>query len=449
MGWSDGVANAGYSIERSTWRAGSQRSVTMETDAILQSGEFATDLSLAEARERVIAAAGRRRLDIEKRSLATALGHTLAEAVAAATPVPAYDNSAMDGFALRGCDLPSFGVRELDCVGEVHAGDVISEVLQSGACLSIMTGAALPPGVDTVIKQEDVHRQDGSVRIGPGHRGGENVRRAGEETAVGDCVLREGTRLGPAQLGVLASVGVAEVAVYRRPRVAVLSTGNELTEPGDALRPGHIYDSNRHTLSAMLREQGVEVLDLGVVPDDREALAQALREAARTADAIISSGGVSVGEADYLRGLLAELGEIDFWRVRIKPGRPVLFGRIGETLVFGLPGNPVSSMVTFEQLALPALTRLAGRQPGVPLRLRARLTTPLKKRPGRMDLQRGVMDWDGEGDLRVATTGPQGSARLSSMTLGNCLIVLDEDCGDVEVGETVLVEPLPSVLEGR
>ncbi len=379
-------------------------------------------------------------------ALRQALDRVLAETVISPLDVPAHTNSAMDGYALRGADLPTEGSVVLDVLGAALAGAPYTGVVTPGAAVRIMTGAVLPEGSDTVVMQEHAERDGERVRIGSGHRPGQNVRRAGEDLPRGGVVLEPGSRLHPAELGLLASLGVAEVRVWRRPRVAFFSTGDELRSVGEVLATGEIYDSNRYTLYGMLTRLGVEVLDMGVVRDRPEALRRAFRDAAANADAVITSGGVSVGEADFVKDILAELGAVDFWKIAMKPGRPLAFGRVGGAVFFGLPGNPVSVMVTFYQFVQPALRRMMGQDDVTPVRVRAPCRNRLKKRPGRTEFQRGVMAWDADGVLRVSSTGAQGSGILSSMSRANCFIVLPHETGDLEAGSLVEVQPFEGLV---
>ncbi len=383
----------------------------------------------------------------ERLFLHQALDRVLDEDVRSPRDVPPFANSAMDGYALRGADLPHAGTAEFTVVGKAFAGHPFTGTVGVGEAVHIMTGAPVPEGADTVIMQERVEALPGGrIRIQAGHRAGENVRQAGEDIAAGSVVLARGRRLQPADLGLLASLGIAEVRCRRRPRVAIFSTGDELRPLGAVLGPGEIYDSNRYTLHALLTRLGMEVLDLGAVSDDRAALAEALQSAAGEADALITSGGVSVGEADYVKGLLEELGEVHFWKLAMKPGRPLAFGQLGRCYFFGLPGNPVSVAATFYQFVAPALRRLAGEAPRRPLRLRAVTLEPLKKRPGRVDFQRGILENDETGRLTVRSTGNQGSHVLSSMSRANCFIVLNQDQGDVPAGTEVTVQYFPDLL---
>ena len=269
---------------------------------------------------------------------------------------------------------------------------------------------------------------------------------AGEDLAAGELALKAGQRLAPAALGLIASLGIAEVPVFRRPRVAFLSNGDELRSIGQPLNPGEVYDSNRYTLHGLLQRAGMDLVDLGVVPDDRAQLRSAFLSAANSADVLITSAGASVGDADFIKDILDEVGEVSFWKIAMKPGRPLAFGRVGDALFFGLPGNPVSVMVTFYQFVLPALRRLSGETPVLSLRLTARTTNRVRKRPGRTEFQRGVLTQTPAGELEVSVTGEQGSGILSSMSEANCFILLSADCDGVAPGQSVLVEPFAGLI---
>jgi molybdopterin molybdotransferase len=368
-----------------------------------------------------------------------ALGRVLADDVQAPFDVPPADNSAVDGYAVASADIPSSGRRSLDVVGDLAAGAVFDDRLQPGQALRIMTGAPMPAGVDTVYPQENVERDGDRVWIGPIDKG-VNVRLRGEDVETGAIVVERGTVLRPQEIGLITSLGIWQLSVHRRPRVALLSTGDEVAEPGTPRRPGQIYDANRFTLRGSVELSGGEVLDLGIVSDARDELTTRLREAAGMADVVMTSGGVSVGAYDLVKDVLAELGTIDFWQVAMQPGRPLAFGAIGDTTFFGLPGNPVASLLAFMLFVRPALWKLAGRRRLVPPAWQARALEPLRKRAGRREFKRGVLAY-GDGGWEVRSTGPQGSGILSSMVAGNCLIVLEEERGDVAAGESVTVEP--------
>jgi len=408
-------------------------------------GHAGRALRLADARERILAesqpVAGEEVLAVR-----SALGRVLASDVVSATDVPSHTNSAMDGYALKGANLAAGDVR-LAVIGTAAAGRPFSGDVADGECVRIMTGASLPPGTDTVVMQENVTRDGDAAVIPGGQSPGQHVRRAGEDIAAGDVALAAGTRLMPAELGILASLGVGEVRVRRRPRVAFFSTGDELKSVGEPLKPGQIYDSNRYTVYGMLTRLGVETVDMGIVPDEREAVERAFAAAAGLADAVVTSGGVSVGDADYVTEILERIGSVGFWKVAMKPGRPLAFGRIGDALFFGLPGNPVSAMATFYQLVQPALEALAGiTDPGPPLTVTAVAAAPIQKKPGRCEFQRGRLERNGDGRLGVCPASRTGSGILSSMSAANCFIVLPEDAGDVAAGEEVLVQPFAAFM---
>jgi molybdopterin molybdotransferase len=403
-------------------------------------------LHLAEARERIVA--GIVPVEgCESVSLCSALGRVLAADVRSTVDVPSHRNSAMDGYALMGADLPASGTASFDIVGTSWAGRPFEGRAGRGQCVRIMTGATVPDATDTVVMQEHVRIVAGKAVIEPGHRVGQNVRPVGEDIRRGDVALGAGTTLTPARLGVLASIGVREIDVRRRPRVAVFSTGDELAAVGEPLAPGQIYDSNRYSLHGMLLRLGAEVLDLGVVPDTREDTLRAFESAATQADMIITSGGVSVGEADYVTETLERHGRIGFWKVAMKPGKPIAFGHFGPALFFGLPGNPVSVMVTFYHVVRPALQALMGAtEPDTPILLRATCATRLRKKPGRQEFQRGVFERDAAGRYVVRITGHQGAGVLRSMSEANCFIVLPLEQGDVEPGTEVDVQPFAGLI---
>ncbi|WP_297527414.1 molybdopterin molybdotransferase MoeA [Thiohalobacter sp.] len=383
---------------------------------------------------------------VEQLAIRSALGRVLAEPVISTLDVPPYVNSAMDGYAVRGADLPVEGEVRLRLVGKAMAGAPSDRAVGEGECIRIMTGAMMPEGADTVLMQEAVKVEEETVVVGPGHQPGENVRHKGEDMAIGDCVLEPGRRLLPADIGLLASLGIPEVRVHRRLRVAFFSTGDELVPLGRPLAPGQIYDSNRYTLHAMLTRLGVVLLDMGIIPDDREAVRAAFHDAMTQADVVMTSGGVSVGEADYVKQTLDELGKVDFWRMKMKPGKPLAAGRLGDALFFGLPGNPVSVMATFYQFVQPALLRMAGALPEEPLILKVRAAERLKKSPGRLEYQRGRLRRGADGEWEVVSTGRQGSHVLTSMSRADCFIILPAESGDVAAGETVEVQPFAGLV---
>ncbi|MEP7301564.1 MAG: gephyrin-like molybdotransferase Glp [Caldimonas sp.] len=388
---------------------------------------------------------------VERLALRSALGRVLARDVVSAIDVPAQDNSAMDGYALRGADL-SPGVESVFAVaGAGFAGGRFEGTVGAGECVRIMTGAVMPEGLDTVVPQEFTRIENDGVHVPAGVVStGDNRRLAGEDLARGAVALVAGSVLRPAELGVLASLGHAEVAVFRRVRVAFFSTGSELRSVGETLEPGSVYDSNRYTLWGMLQRLGVEIIDLGVVRDDPAALEAAFASAARDADAVITSGGVSVGEADHTKLVMARLGDVLFWRIAMRPGRPMAIGRIesaGHTaILFGLPGNPVAVMVTFYALVREALLAMGGATMAPLIPLRAASIEPIRKRAGRTEYQRGVVSRAADGRWQVRTTGSQGSGILRSMSQANGLVVLGHDQGNVAAGEEVDVLPFDALM---
>ncbi len=403
-------------------------------------------LSVAEARARILESVTPITA-VETLPLREALGRVLADAIVSPINVPSHTNSAMDGYAVRAADLPASGVHEFAVPGTSWAGRPWLSPVEPGQAVQIMTGGMMPPGTDTVVMQEQVEREGDTVRIGSGHRCGQNVRMAGEDIATGQQVLSAGKRLTAADIGVLASLGLGEISVIRRLKVAFFSTGDELRSVGQELGPGEIYDSNRYTLYGMLKKVDVEIIDMGVVRDKRDLIEQAFRDAAAGADVIITSGGVSVGEADFVKETLEWLGNMAFWKIAMKPGRPVTFGHINDAVFFGLPGNPVSVMVTYFQFVRPALLKMAGEtgDSGV-FTLRARAASALRKRPGRYEFQRGVLEQSAPGEFTVRSAGAQGSGILRSMSEANCFILLDPDRTSVEPGEEVEVQPFQNLI---
>jgi molybdopterin molybdotransferase len=375
--------------------------------------------------------------------LTRALARVLSDDFAAPFDVPPADNSAVDGYAVGSADVPARGTRDLVVIGDLAAGFVFEGTLGAGQALRIMTGAPTPAGADTVYPQEVVQREGDRVRVGPIDKGA-NVRLAGEDVRRSDVVVEAGTVLRPQEIGLMASLGAWQISVRRRPRVALLSTGDEVAEPGTPRRPGQIYDANRFTLRGSIEHCGGEVIDLGIVPDVRDTLRASLEDAARAADVVVTSGGVSVGVYDLVKDVLQELGAIDFWQVAMQPGRPFAVGRISGALFFGLPGNPVASLLSFMLFVRPALYKLAGRRRLFPETWQARALEPMRKKTGRTEYKRGILAFR-DGDWEVCTTGPQGSGILSSMVAGNCFVVLEEARGDVKAGERVTVEPFEAL----
>ncbi|KAJ9434628.1 MULTISPECIES: molybdopterin molybdotransferase MoeA [Pantoea] len=380
-------------------------------------------------------------------SLFEAAGRITAKPILSPLDVPSFDNSAMDGYALRLADIAPD--RVLPVAGKAFAGAPFNGAWPAGSVIRIMTGAPIPAGCDAVVMQEQTEQRDGGIVITAPVQAAQNIRRIGEDIQAGKQVLDAGVRLGAAELPLLASLGIAEVSVLRKLRVAIFSTGDELQAVGQPLAEGQIYDTNRFTVALMLNKLGCEVIDLGVIADDQAALRTAFTEADRQADVVISTGGVSVGEADFTRAMLEELGAITFWKLAIKPGKPFAFGRLANSWFCGLPGNPVSAAVTFYQLVQPLLATLTGQTTRImPLRQRARATQRLKKSPGRLDFQRAIVSRGDDGVLEVRSTGAQGSHVFSSFALANCFVVLERDRGDVEPGEWVEIEAFNTLLEG-
>ena len=378
----------------------------------------------------------------EEVELRNALGRVLACDLRSPIAVPGHTNSAMDGYAFAGSELPGEGTRSFRLLGTAWAGKPFAGEVPPGCTVRVMTGAMMPAGTDTVVMQEQVECTGDRIAVTSGHRIGQNVREAGEDLEPGARVASEGKRIHPAELGLLASLGIARVRVRRRLRVATFSTGDELRSLGETLDPGTIYDSNRYTITGMLRRLDTEIIDLGVIRDERAAIRAAFTEAAERADVVISSGGASTGEADYVRETLGALGRVGFWRIAIRPGRPLAFGRVRDAVFFGLPGNPVAVMVTFYQFVQPALLRLMGQRPveATPL-LRATCRSRLRKKPGRVEYYRALLSREADGTPVVHHTGKTGSGLLHTMSDANCFILLSEESGPVEPGAEVDVQP--------
>ena len=376
----------------------------------------------------------------------TALGRVLSEDIVSPVNVPAHINSAMDGWAIRIEDLDDNPAKALTEVGTSFAGQPYAGTVGPGECLRIFTGGVVPEGCNAVVMQEKAKADGKSITFSPGVKRAQNVRYAGEDLKQGAVALAKGRVIRPAELGLLASLGIGDVSVYRPLRVVFFSTGDELVSIGSPLAEGQIYDSNRYTLHGMLTRMGCEVIDMGVVRDDPALLEKAFQDAGEISDVVITSGGVSVGEADYVRQLLTKLGEVVFWKIAMKPGRPLAYGKIGNAHFFGLPGNPVSVMVTFYQFVREALLILQGVNP-VPVQplLKAVCTSAIKKAPGRTEFQRGVLYLE-DGIYKVRTTGEQGSGILKSMSDANCFIMLHDHVGNIDAGATVEVQVLEGVF---
>ncbi|AZG98075.1 molybdopterin molybdotransferase MoeA [Proteus mirabilis] len=380
--------------------------------------------------------------------LHNAAGYILSEHITSPLNVPPFDNSAMDGYGVRYTDLNTQS--PLPIAGKAFAGVPFEGELPQGQCVRIMTGAMIPAGVDTVIMQEETQVTDNGILFPHPAKLGQNIRRIGEDIKQNDIVLPAGTKLSTAQLPLIASLGIANINVYRKLKVAVFSTGDELQTIGQPLKAGQIYDTNRFAVRLMLEKLDCDVLDLGVIPDSPEKLRETFKTADAQADLVISSGGVSVGEADYTKQILDEIGEIGFWKLAIKPGKPFAFGHLHNAWFCGLPGNPVSATVTFYQLVQPLIARLSGfSQWRAPQRFHAKTCSPLKKSAGRLDFQRGIASINENGEWQVTTSGHQGSHVYSSFSVANCFIVLERERGKVAAGETVTIELFNPLLKSE
>jgi len=375
-----------------------------------------------------------------------ALQRTLAEDVCSTINVPSHTNSAVDGYAITSKDLSDSQDVQLTVAGSAFAGKPYPENIISGQCVRIMTGAKMPEGTDTVVMQEHVLLDGNTIRFNPGYKKGQNVRHEGEDLKIGQIAIAPGKKLTPAELGMLASMGIAKINVYRKLRVAFFSTGDELRSVGEALAEGEIYDSNRYTLHGMLTRLHADIIDMGVIPDEPNEMRDAFLQAATNADVVITTGGVSVGEADFVKEVINEAGNVDFWKLAIKPGRPLAFGKIKNAIFFGLPGNPVAVMVTFYQFVQPTLRRMMGQSDVAPIRFKVPCVSSLRKKRGRVEYYRGILTYDNEGQLTVSKAGMQGSGILSSMSKANCFIVLPSDSGSVEPGQSVDVEPFEGLM---
>jgi len=381
-------------------------------------------------------------IETETLPVRESLGRVLAKNIIAPSNVPNHNNSAMDGFAFRFEDAS----KVLKVIGTAFAGNPFNGKLSSGQCVKIMTGAMIPEGADTVEMQERVKVTGDEIQLTHTTKQNANIRLSGEDLKIGQTVLASGHKMNPADLGLVASLGISEVVVYRKLKVAFFSTGDELVNVGSPLLEGQIFDSNRYTLFGMLTRLGMHINDLGNVPDDPAKLEKTLLNAALMNDVVITSGGVSVGEADYMKSLLTKHGQVLFWKINMKPGRPLAYGKVGEAHYFGLPGNPVSTMVTFYQFVQPALQALSGEDYKLAPILSAKCTLPLKKITGRTEFQRGVLSLNDDGTWTVAPLPNQGSGVLNSMSVANCFIVLDENVGNCEAGEIVKVQIFQGII---
>ncbi|MDW6094178.1 molybdopterin molybdotransferase MoeA [Vibrio rhizosphaerae] len=381
----------------------------------------------------------------QKLPIETALGHVLAEDVRSPIDVPPFDNSAMDGYAIRIQDLATTDT--LPLAGKAFAGQPFTETWPEKTCIRIMTGAPVPTGCDAVIMQEKTESTEAGIRfLTTQVKAQANIRPQGDDLKQNEVVLPAGSRLTVRDLPLLASLGIAQVSVLRKPRVAIFSTGDELKPVGETLEAGQIYDSNRYAIRPMLEKFGCAVIDLGIIPDNQSRLTETFEKAQSLADVVITSGGVSVGEADYTKTILESLGQINFWKIAIKPGKPFAFGRLNHSLFCGLPGNPVSAAVTLYVLVQPMLAKLAGHtQWQAPVQMQAISKVSFKKSPGRADYQRGIFSVE-NGQIVVDNAGNQSSGAFRAMSAANCFIVLEQQRGPVEAGETVTIEPFNSAL---
>ncbi|EGQ7917333.1 bifunctional molybdopterin-guanine dinucleotide biosynthesis adaptor protein MobB/molybdopterin molybdotransferase MoeA [Vibrio parahaemolyticus] len=378
--------------------------------------------------------------EIEACKIENAYGRVLAEDIISPVNVPQYTNSAMDGYAIRSDDVDRDSYQ---VVAEVMAGHAYDQPLQVGQAVKIMTGAPTPRNGDTVVMREQASQEGDKVTFNCAHiKAGQNVRQAGEDLAIGSDVFTAGTRLASPEMGMIASLGFGEANVFRKLKVAVFSTGDEVQAPGTEQKANSIYDSNRFTIMGMLEKLGCEILDFGILEDNEQLMIEALENASAQADVVMTSGGVSVGDADYIKLALDKLGQIDFWRINMRPGRPLAFGQINNKPFFGLPGNPVAVMVSFINFVEPALRKMQGEQGWKPLKVNAIATENLRSRQGRTEFSRGIYELDDTGRLTVRTTGKQGSGILRSMSEANCLIEISPAIDTVKAGESVTIIPL-------
>jgi len=381
-----------------------------------------------------------------KVAIRDALDGVLAEDVLSTINVPAFTNSAMDGYAVRYADIENDPSVKLHIVGTAFAGKPFTGDISSKQCIRIMTGAPVPNKMDTVVMQEHTSSDGDTLSINSECKKGQNIRLYGEDLKIGEIAIATGQKLRAADIGLIASLGIPEVAIKRKIRVAFFSTGDELRSIGENLEEGQIYDSNRYTIFCMLKTFGVEIIDMGIIPDDPKSIRSAFETAASNADMLITTGGVSVGDADFVKQTLEELGEVNFWKIAMKPGKPLAFGQLESTTFFGLPGNPVSAMVTFYQFVQPALRQLLGQTEVNNTTIQLKCTSTLKKRPGRVDFQRGIIFTDENGESYVKSTGNQGSHVLSSMCQANCFIILPQNSGNIEAGNFVEVQPFTGIM---
>lgn len=401
-------------------------------------------LPLADALNRIISS-----LDAtsatETVPLRLSLGRILANNIYSPIDIPPHRNSAMDGYALRSEDVTDNN-RVLKISGTSWAGKPWKDEIPHGQCIRIFTGAVVPAELDSVVMQEQVERRDNLASFPSPITPGNNIRQPGEDIRKGELLLQMGRQLTPADLGTISSMGISEVHIKQKLRVAFFSTGDELKSVGERLNEGDIYDSNRYSLYGMLKRLNVELLDMGVIADNRQAVEKAFLSAAENADAIITSGGVSVGEADFVKETLEKLGQVDLWKIAMKPGKPLAFGKIKESAFFGLPGNPVSAMVTFYQVVRPSLLKMMGAENKKPLRIKVPCDKAIKRTPGRLEFQRGILNRSENRELSVTPFTGQGPHILSSMSKADCFIIIPAECAEIGAGEAVTVEPFESII---
>ncbi len=378
--------------------------------------------------------------------LNTAFGRVLSDDMHSPIAIPFDRNSAMDGYAVISRDIQCDQSFSLTLAGTSWAGKPYPGALKPGHCIRIFTGAIMPDGADSVVMQELVEIQGNEIVFPAGTKPYQNIRQPGEDFEADALLCPKGRKLGPAEIGLLASAGIDCVPVISLPKVAFFSNGDELLQLGQPLTSGKLYNSNRYILAGLLAGFPLQSTDSGVIPDDKARLKSHIQRIAQNHDVVISTGGASVGDADYIQTILAGLGEVKIWKIAVKPGKPLIFGVIGSCYYFGLPGNPVSMMLTFQQIVAPALNRLSGTKPYTPLRITATCTDNLKKSRGRQEFQRGILSQDGNGTFWVKSTGSQGSHILSSMCRANCYIILPSECGEVKNGASVLVEPFSTLI---
>ncbi len=385
--------------------------------------------------------------DYEIIPIEKAKARTLAQTVIASFNVPRLNNAAVDGYGLNANDLPSMGTASLNVIGSAYAGTPYSKKVSARQCVRIMTGAIIPEGVDTVIMQEHVELKNNTVFIDDRHKAGQNIRLAGEDLRQGEAILQTGKFLTPADIGLIASLGIAEIKVKRKLKIAIASTGNEVISIGDTPSKSSLYDSNRYSLYAALDRPDIEIINMGILQDNPKTLLNSFNQASQSADIIISSGGVSVGDADHTKTALKQSGQVDFWKIAIKPGRPLAFGHINNSVFFGLPGNPVAVMVSFYQFVLPAIeAMLAIKEKAIAPTLQVESIENIRKKKGRTEIVRGILQQDGKGHWTVKSTGKQGSGILRSMSLANAFIILEHDRGTVKIGESVTVQPFSGLI---